>query len=102
MCDGKDGHQQSPDSKASYDKLRVPADNLPLLLAAVLALSVRHDPLLGRKQSVAAIQLAYKDFCLFGIGDPCNAGLELFWRRRLILQGRSCFENRRKDIRDAR
>ena len=34
--------------------LQIPANNLPFLLARVLPLSVGHNPLFGRKQSVAA------------------------------------------------
>ena len=34
--------------------LQIPADNLPLILTRVLSLSVRHYPLFGRKESVAA------------------------------------------------
>jgi len=39
--------------------LQIPADNLPLLLTRVFSPSVRHEPLLGRKQSVAACRHPY-------------------------------------------
>ena len=39
--------------------LQIPADNLPLLFSRVLSLSVRHYPLFGRKESVAACRHPY-------------------------------------------
>ena len=41
-------------SSTTTSTLQIPAHNLPLLLARVVSLSVRHYPLLGRKESVAA------------------------------------------------
>ena len=39
--------------------LQVPAHNLPLLFTRMLSLSVRHYPLFGRKESVAACRHPY-------------------------------------------
>lgn len=80
MYDRNDCHQQCPDNACKW--LQIPAYNLPVLFTAVVSLSVGHNPLLGRKQSVATcrvqihhlflprfpirnptFQLAYKDFC---------------------------------------